>query len=259
MRSKANIKTHPIHPILVAFPLAFYFGTFLFDTIFCFRDGGIGTTGQYLHIAALISAVLAAVPGVVDYLFTVPPKSSAKTRAATHGLVNTAVLVLFAVALFCKYAGVSWLVILAMEGMGVLLTVYAGWLGGTLVYRNQIGVDVRYAEAGKWKELYIEGGTGPYEVCTTDELQRNQMKLVHINGKRIVIARSNEGYVAFDDRCPHKGGALIGGMMMCGTVQCPWHGSQFNVKTGEVNAGPAKENIATYSLSDVGGKVFLTM
>ncbi|MET0167857.1 MAG: Rieske 2Fe-2S domain-containing protein [Vicinamibacterales bacterium] len=36
------------------------------------------------------------------------------------------------------------------------------------------------------------------------------------------------------------------GVLMCGTVQCPWHGSQFDVQTGEVKCGPAKENIATY-------------
>jgi nitrite reductase/ring-hydroxylating ferredoxin subunit len=36
--------------------------------------------------------------------------------------------------------------------------------------------------------------------------------------------------------------------MMCGRVQCPWHGSQFDVHTGEVTAGPAKQNIETYDV-----------
>jgi len=40
------------------------------------------------------------------------------------------------------------------------------------------------------------------------------------------------------DRCTHRGGPLSDGVLMCGTVQCPWHGSQFDVKTVEVKCGP---------------------
>jgi nitrite reductase/ring-hydroxylating ferredoxin subunit len=86
-------------------------------------------------------------------------------------------------------------------------------------------------------------------VAAPGELEIDQMKLVHVDGKRIVIARTADGYVAFDDRCPHRGGSLAGGMMMCGRVQCPWHGSQFDVATGQVKAGPAEEGIATYQVA----------
>jgi hypothetical protein len=85
------------------------------------------------------------------------------------------------------------------------MTGVAGWMGGTLVHRNQIGVDIRYAGAGKWKELYIDEEAGPLEVCTLEELEVDQMKLIHIKDKRIVIARSEQGFVAFDDRCTHRG------------------------------------------------------
>jgi nitrite reductase/ring-hydroxylating ferredoxin subunit len=44
-----------------------------------------------------------------------------------------------------------------------------------------------------------------------------------------VLARTEEGYVAFDDRCTHKGGSLAAGVMVWGTVQCLWHGSQFGL------------------------------
>ena len=61
----------------------------------------------------------------------------------------------------------------------------------------------------------------------------NQMKLVHVDEARIVVARTEDGYAAFQDRCTHRGGPPIGALI-CGTVQCPWHGSQFDVQTGEV-------------------------
>src|SRR6476469_1538948 len=104
MRSKAHIKSHPIHPILVCFPLAFYIGTLLFDSLRIIKDDiAFGVTGQYLHSAGIIAAVCAAVPGIIDYTYTVPPKSSAKKRAAIHGIVNTSVLVIFCLALYFKH------------------------------------------------------------------------------------------------------------------------------------------------------------
>ena len=67
------------------------------------------------------------------------------------------------------------------------------------------------------------------------------MKLVHAGDKRIAVARTEKGYAAFQDRCTHRGGPLSDGVLICGTVQCPWHGSQFDVHTGEVKCGPADE------------------
>lgn len=259
MKSKASIKSHPLHPILIAFPIAFYFGTLLFDSLAVFfNDINYGITGKYTNIVAIIGAVTAAIPGFIDYLSVIPPHSSAKKRGATHGLLNVSVLVIFCLALYLKYTCiVNPYVILLLELAGVILTSVAGWLGGTLVYRNQIGVDIRYAGAGKWHEQYIDQKIGTIEVGSMDELKSNQMKLVHINGQRIVIAKTEHGYVAFDDRCSHKGGSLAGGAMICGTVQCPWHGSQFDVKTGDVKAGPAREKISTYAVKEQEGKVYL--
>ena len=76
-------------------------------------------------------------------------------------------------------------------------------------------------------------------VAGTDELKVNQMKLVHLNEKRIVVCKTEKGYSAFDDHCTHRGGSLAAGSLICGTVQCPWHGSQFDVFSGDVTAGPA--------------------
>ena len=85
------------------------------------------------------------------------------------------------------------------------------------------------------------------------------MKLLHIGSKRIVLARTENGFVAFDDRCPHKGGSLAGGSIMCGTVQCPWHGSQFSVQDGAVTAGPAETKIDVYKVTVEGAQVFLKL
>jgi nitrite reductase/ring-hydroxylating ferredoxin subunit len=79
-------------------------------------------------------------------------------------------------------------------------------------------------------------------------LDVNQMKLVHVDDERIVVARTEQGYVAFQDRCTHKGGPLSDGVLICGTVQCPWHGSQFDVRTGAVKCGPAETPLKIYPI-----------
>ena len=76
------------------------------------------------------------------------------------------------------------------------------------------------------------------------EIEGPSMEPTLLNGDRVVVARTEEGYAAFEDRCTHKGGPLSDGTLICGTVQCPWHGSQFDVHSGEVKCGPATEPIA---------------
>jgi nitrite reductase/ring-hydroxylating ferredoxin subunit len=128
-------------------------------------------------------------------------------------------------------------------------------MGGTLAYRNQIGVDHRYANAGKWQEARLDREQPRALEELGQGLDLNQMKLVHVGGNRVAVGRTDKGYVAFQDRCTHKGGPLSDGVLMCGTVQCPWHGSQFDVHTGEVMAGPAEVKIETYDAHDQKKKI----
>ena len=102
--------------------------------------------------------------------------------------------------------------------------------------------------------------TGPrIDVAAVDELEVDQMKLLRIGADRIVLARTEKGYVAFDDRCTHKGGSLADGALVCGTVQCPWHGSQFDVASGEVKKPPAKNPIRIYPVEERAGRVWISV
>jgi uncharacterized membrane protein/nitrite reductase/ring-hydroxylating ferredoxin subunit len=262
MRSKANLLgSHPIHPMLIPFPIAFLVGAFVFDLVG--RLAGWPSwwlVGAYLAIAGIATGLIAGVPGFIDYLYAVPPSSSGKKRATLHMTVNLLALASFAGAWLIRGAATvepTW-PMLGLEVLGLAFLGAGGWMGGTLVYRNQIGVDHRFADAGKWREASVEAmGAKPVRVARADELAPNQMKLIRIDGRRIVLARTEEGHVAFDDHCTHKGGSLAGGAMICGTVQCPWHGSQFDVVTGQVRAGPAGQPIATYHVEEFDGEVRL--
>ncbi len=67
------------------------------------------------------------------------------------------------------------------------------------------------------------------------------MKLLRVGDRRIVLGRTEHGYVAFDDRCTHKAG------------------SQFDVRSGEVKAGPVEQPISTYRVEASGGDVRLIL
>jgi nitrite reductase/ring-hydroxylating ferredoxin subunit/uncharacterized membrane protein len=268
MRSRASFKGHPLHPALIPFPFAFLWGAVAFDIAGRVADRPEWwSIGAHLSVAGIITALVAAVPGFIDYFFTVPPRSSGKTRATKHMIVNLVAVVLFAGAWLLRgdVVAAPGDMAVAMEVVGAALLTSGAWMGGTLMNRNQIGVDHRYADAGKWREASVAAPAGvPVVVAKADELQVNQMKLLRVTSpevgdRRLVLARTEEGYAAFDDRCTHRGASLADGALICGTVQCPWHGSQFDVRTGQTRAGPAAESIRTYEVGQRGDEIVLTL
>ena len=263
MKSKAHFKSHPLHPMLVAFPVAFLYGSLVADAVGLLIQGpSWWMIGAYLSIAAVVSGLVAAVPGLIDYVNVVPPNSSAKKRATLHMAVNVTALSCFAMGgVFRDWTSLQpAIVTVLLELGGVGLVTFGGFLGGTLVYRNQIGVDHRYAFAGKWQEQKVDGTPGQaVPVAAKDELKPGQMKLLVVGSRRIVLARTDKEHVAFDDRCTHRGGSLADGVLICATVQCPWHGSQFDTGTGKVLAGPAEQGIGTYEVEEKDGQVRLTI
>ena len=248
--------------MLVAFPAAYLFGSACVDL--AARITGRRRwfrTASHLNALGIASALAAAIPGLIDYVFAVPPKSSAKTRATDHMFANLSALAAFALARAGRRGedepAAPWAMAVEVAGLGLLTT--GGWLGGTLVYRNQIGVDHRYANAGRWRVEAIGEPETTIDAAAVDELGMDQMKLLRAGGKRIVLARIERGHVAFDDRCTHKGGPLSDGTLACGVVQCPWHGSQFDVRSGAVAQGPAEASIETYHVVERDGRVYVTL
>jgi nitrite reductase/ring-hydroxylating ferredoxin subunit/uncharacterized membrane protein len=248
MRSRASFKSHPIHPALIPFPFAFLTAALIFDVIgviagrpaFC-------ATAAHLEVAGIAAGLLAAIPGVIDYIYTVPPHSSGKTRATRHAIGNVSAIVLFSAAFLVRGDATPGTGAVILELLGAAILMYSGYLGGTLVTRNMISVDHRYANAGKWQEDHVRASAdGRTVVGHADDLKPGQMKLLWVDGRRLVLARTNDGYAVFDDHCTHRGGSLAGGVLIDRTVQCLWHGSQFDAMSGRVSCGPAKQPIRAY-------------
>jgi uncharacterized membrane protein len=196
MKSRAHYKGHPLHPMLIAFPVAFLTGTLIFDSLGLILDNAtLVNAAMYMEITGIIGGLLAAIPGAIDYFYTVPPESSAKKRATKHALFNVSMLIVFAIAfIYRQKEDAALIIIIGIEIIGMVLISIAGWLGATLVYRNQIGVNPRYAAAGKWKEMHTDQESGRIEVAVADELKTDQMKLIHVKGKRIVLGTFRERF-----------------------------------------------------------------
>ena len=261
MKSKASFRSHPIHPSLIPFPFAFLLGSVVFDLLgWASGTAAFTRTASHLVVAGLVTAVFAAVPGVIDYVYSVPPRSSGKKRALKHAMANVSALVLFALSWGLRGpVRVPSAPAIALELLGAAALLYAGWQGGVLVTRNMISVDHRHAQAGKWNEMTAEPGSGPIVAARKDELKEGQMKLVRVGDRRIVLARTDEGYAAFDDGCTHRGGSLADGVLIGGIVQCLWHGSRFECATGKVACGPAKKSVGTYRVSEEKGAVVISL
>ena len=244
--------------MLVAFPIGLLVTSFVFDLIARWRDlPPLSAAAWYCIIAGLIGATLAAIPGIVDLFSVVPNNSSARSRGYKHAIVNGLMMVAFIAD--AAYRGTPNVMAdntsLIISLIGVILIGISGWLGATLIYRNQIAVDHLYANAAGYKRIVLSDWNKP--LCKTADIAEGQLLLAEIQGARVAVGRCSQGIVAFSDACTHKGGPLSDGALIGCTVQCPWHGSQFDVVTGRIVAGPAEERILTYDVVTRGDDVFV--
>lgn len=146
MPSKINIAGHPLHPMLVAYPVTGYTGTLVAFAVY-------GANGRQfwlnlaiaMNIAGVGGALLAAMPGLADAVYGIPNRTAARNVAQAHGALNVLALVLFAITLG-RYAShwngppVSAVLGIVLAAVGIVTTVAAGFLGWILVQDYHMGV-----------------------------------------------------------------------------------------------------------------------
>jgi nitrite reductase/ring-hydroxylating ferredoxin subunit len=83
-------------------------------------------------------------------------------------------------------------------------------------------------------------------LCRTDEVPENELKQFILKGYEILVINRNNKFYCMVARCSHAGAPLAEGELENNVLKCPWHGSRFNIETGEVVRGPAKKPLRTY-------------
>jgi uncharacterized membrane protein len=147
MYSKLKLLGHPIHPMLVAFPIAFYTASLVSFLVYAiWGDPFWFRVGLAANIAGVGTALLAAVPGFLDWLLGIPSTNPAKGVGLIHMILNLSALGLFALNAWLLWdqwdvpvPDLRWALVLA--GLGVAATIAAGYFGFTLIQKHHIGID----------------------------------------------------------------------------------------------------------------------
>jgi nitrite reductase/ring-hydroxylating ferredoxin subunit len=177
-------------------------------------------------------------------------------------LLNFAVVALYVVNLAIrnrthdpfatKVAGLPF----ALSLVAIALLSVSGWLGGKMVYNDGVGV-------GRHRRRGRAGGPTPRETIVTDgtigeaDLAEGESLRLDINDTIAAVAKVDGKIYAFQEFCTHRFGPLSEGTFVADgqQVRCPWHGSCFDMRTGKVTEGPAKEDIRAFEVEQKDGQV----
>ena len=143
MESRAKLFGHPIHQMLIVFPLGLLPTAVIFDVI-SFVSGNTRWTDMafYLIGTGVVTGLIAAIFGAIDY-FAIPNGTRAKRVGTLHGVGNVLVVLLFLGSWFLRWENTTapgtLAYLFSLAGAG--LSLFTGWLGGELVDRLGVGVD----------------------------------------------------------------------------------------------------------------------
>lgn len=147
MSSPASIGGHPIHPMIIPFPIALWIFSLVADVVYLWRGNPVWKDyiSFYALLAGILGAAVAAVPGIIDWWSIRDRK--VKRLANWHARLNIAAVVIFAIDLYLRTtAGAQWIgeslsIPFALSLIGVLLITISGWLGGEMVYVHGVAVE----------------------------------------------------------------------------------------------------------------------
>lgn len=146
METPASIAKHPIHPMLVTFPIGLWIFSLICDLI------GLSvatpavwfTVAFYTMVGGLIGALAAAVPGFIDLLYYKGGAPPVKKIALTHMTINLSVVVLYAINIWLRSNHPSSMnAPIILSAIGVCAIAVSGWLGGQMVHVYGVGVEGR--------------------------------------------------------------------------------------------------------------------
>src|SRR2546430_2471259 len=143
MEARAKLFGHPIHQMLIVFPLGLLATSFFFDIAWlATKRPGFGIAAYWMIVAGIIGGLISAVFGLIDWL-AIPRGTRAKMIGVWHGGGNVVVVALFAASWWLRRGavGITPTAAIVLSALAVGLALVTGWLGGELVDRLGVGVD----------------------------------------------------------------------------------------------------------------------
>jgi uncharacterized membrane protein len=147
MASPASIGGHPIHPMIIPFPIALWVFSLVADVIYLWRGNPVWRDwiAFYTLLGGIVGAAVAAVPGLIDWLSLKHPK--VVKIANWHARLNVIALLIFAASFYLRTTSGAGLVSgsstipVALSVFGVILISISGYLGGEMVFKHGVAVE----------------------------------------------------------------------------------------------------------------------
>jgi nitrite reductase/ring-hydroxylating ferredoxin subunit len=98
-----------------------------------------------------------------------------------------------------------------------------------------------------------------HEVGAAGEEPAGTLRRVDVGERAVCLARTDDGWLAFDDTCTHEECSLAEGELDGEVVICPCHGSEFDIRTGDVVTPPALDPLPIYEAREDGGTLFVRL
>ena len=219
---------HPLHPVLTDVPIGAWTAALALDALEAIsgrREFGPGADAAIA--VGLVGAVGSAVTGITDWSAT---HGRGRKIGLTHGLLNAGATVLYTTSLLMRRRRKTRRAGQGFAMLGYAVSCAAAYLGGHLVYGEQIGVD--HTAAQEMPHEFVP-------VLPENELPENRLTKVEAKGVPVLLVRQNGQIHALAHTCSHLGGPLSEGKLEGDSVRCPWHGSCFSLEDGHVIDGPA--------------------
>lgn len=256
---------HPIHPILIHFPVGLLLLSLVLDVVGLVRADPVWVRGAFYSLwFGVLTALLAAVPGLVDYL-DIRRDHPAKKTATFHMVLNLAAVGLYVVNGLLRWRELERSsapvlpFVLSLIGIGILGV--SGYLGGHIVYNDGIGVGRHRRRTPTPRQTIRLSSAGSADgfVAAADagSLRDGETLRVELDGEVMTVANVGGRLFALQEFCTHRFGPLSEGTFCDGQVVCPWHRSRFDVRNGQVTHGPAKVDLKTYEAVERAGKILV--
>jgi nitrite reductase/ring-hydroxylating ferredoxin subunit/uncharacterized membrane protein len=232
---------HPLHSAITDVPI----GALVVAIVLDLLDQRVGADVALL--ATVLFMLAAAVAGAADYADT---DGVARVRATLHSTLMVVALIVLVVSLVLRAGGpVDRTVPVALSIVGLLIVTAGAFVGGDVVYvfGNMVSRHAFRGHGAKWVPLDM----GDLPDLATIPVATPVKVRAGIND--IVLVRVGTTVHALHAVCAHAGGPLAQGTLVDGCLECPWHGSRFQIDTGRVARGPALYDQPAYELREADG------
>ncbi|HLW01515.1 MAG TPA: Rieske 2Fe-2S domain-containing protein [Ktedonobacterales bacterium] len=233
---------HPLHPALTDIPVGSWSATLILDMLSLGGNRAIKKGADATLSIGLVGSLGAALSGLADWQETYGRE---RRIGLLHGLLNATAATLYTASLVQRRrrrrgAGI----LLSSLGYGVVLL--SSYLGGELVFDRGTGVN-----HAAWLELPDEFTPVMDDAALLPDKPTRAMA----GSTPVLLVRQGGSIYALAAVCTHAGGPLDEGELVGCSMICPWHGSQFSLKDGKVEAGPATVDEPAFETRVRNGKI----